>query len=955
MLLLMYFNNGFAMIHGVQQTPRRRSLLARQTQGLPLRVKEGEMSPNNRLKHERERRGWSQSKLTGLVGTNPATIGRWERGISLPYPVHREKLCELFGKDARALGLIEETTLNEYEQRLHTVSTPVQMSPSAYTFIFDPAIPMLSAETSTLVGRGVLLEQLKQQLYAGGTLAISALNGLPGVGKTSLALTLAHDTEVQEHFQHGILWVGLGTHPEKQELLSRWGVLLGLPAGDIAGIKNYDEWVRTLRALIGMRRMLLIIDDAWHVDDALMFLVGGPNCAYVVTTRFPQIGIQIAANKATVISELSEGDGITLLARFVPELVKRDPATAQSLVRSVGALPLALVLMGKYLRSHAYNEQPRRLRNAIQYVSDAGKRLNLSEPYRSARSHPSMPDGTPVSLQSVIALSDERLDAQTQMMLRALAVFPAKPNSFSEQAAVAVSAVPVETLDTLCDAGLLESNGPERYMLHQAIADYARMQIGEHAAIIYRRMVGYIVHYVETHAKEYDALAQESQNIMTALEEAFHLGMQAEYVQGICAFAPFLRIRGLYDQARHHLQRAYQATILQQNHVKATEILSHLGLLCKLQSEYKQAEIYLQEGLLLARRLDQREHICFFLTHLGAVTEKLGDYARAENYLQEALFLARHLEQPEHICPVLAALGHVMIRQGNYEQAEIHLQEGLALARQVGNKEHISHLLTESGVIAANKENYALARVYFQEALELARQLEYQDAIIRLLINLSGVIGLSGDYAQAESYLQEGLKLAHRLGNRSRTGLLLNNLGSLTWLQGNYTQANMYFQEGLSLARQVNHPWLVYTILWEWGDVHLASQHFTEAQAAFDEVLMHAPEKFQESRARAHYGMTRVMINRGEMSEARRHCEASIAIFEAIGIPAARAARQLLATLPTISPVEASLAGTERLHVHQKAIETSGTSGENRHTQKTQHTQENRHTQGMPLREPPRY
>src|SRR6266487_6637646 len=52
MLLLMYFNNGFAMIHGVQQTPRRRSLLARQTQGLPLRVKEGEMSPNNRLKHE---------------------------------------------------------------------------------------------------------------------------------------------------------------------------------------------------------------------------------------------------------------------------------------------------------------------------------------------------------------------------------------------------------------------------------------------------------------------------------------------------------------------------------------------------------------------------------------------------------------------------------------------------------------------------------------------------------------------------------------------------------------------------------------------------------------------------------------------------------------------------------------------------------------------------------------
>jgi DNA-binding XRE family transcriptional regulator len=238
------------------------------------------MSPNNnRLRHERERRGWSQSKLAGLVGTNPATIGRWERGISLPYPIHREKLCELFGKDARALGLIEEAG-----QEWSTVAVPVQMSPvqsPGHGFIFDPAIPMPAAETNALVGRDALLEQLKQQLYAGGTLAVSALSGLPGVGKTALALTLAHDAEVQQYFQHGILWVGPGIQPDVQELLGRWGVLVGLPASEMGTIKNYDEWARTLRALIGMRRMLLIIDDVWDVDEALMFLVGGPNCAYM--------------------------------------------------------------------------------------------------------------------------------------------------------------------------------------------------------------------------------------------------------------------------------------------------------------------------------------------------------------------------------------------------------------------------------------------------------------------------------------------------------------------------------------------------------------------------------------------------------------------------------------------------------------------------------------------------
>ncbi len=92
------------------------------------------MNPNQRLKHEREQRGWSQAKLAGLVGTNPATIGRWERGISLPYPFHRERLCELFGKDARALGLVEEVIPQndepppEQQSPMHTSAQPFILS-----------------------------------------------------------------------------------------------------------------------------------------------------------------------------------------------------------------------------------------------------------------------------------------------------------------------------------------------------------------------------------------------------------------------------------------------------------------------------------------------------------------------------------------------------------------------------------------------------------------------------------------------------------------------------------------------------------------------------------------------------------------------------------------------------------------------------------------------------------
>jgi transcriptional regulator with XRE-family HTH domain/tetratricopeptide (TPR) repeat protein len=668
------------------------------------------MKPNQRLKHEREQRGWSQSKLAGLVGTNPATIGRWERGISLPYPFHRERLCELYGKDARELGLVEEATMqNDEPEQKPSLPTP------AAPFIFDPAIPLPPIEASSLVGRDILLEQLKQQLYAEGTFAVSALHGLPGVGKTALALTLAHDGEVQQHFADGILWVGLGIKPEIQELLGRWSTLLGLAANEITGIKHTDEWARALQALIGRRRMLLILDDVWNIDDALAFLVGGPNCAYIITTRFPQIGMQIAANQFTVVSELSEEDGITLLARFVPTLVKQDAATAQRLVQSVGALPLALVLVGKYLRSQAYNEQPRRLRSAISYVSTIEQRFDLSEPLRPAQPHPSLHDGTPLSLRSLIALSTTRLDEQAREMLRALAVFPTKPESFSEQAATAISALPVETLDRLCDAGLLESSGPERYMLHQTIADYARMQIEGHETTLYRRLVEYMVGYVEEHEHDYDALALEQHSISIVLEEAYSRVMPVEYVRGVCALAPFLCIRGRYDQARRHLQQAEQVMQCIQaprDPDRIAKILFYLGHLATLQSEYALAETYLQRSL---QYTNQAQQGYLFLTCLGALVAKRGDYARAENYLQEAIRLARGLEEPEVICQALTELGHVMIRKGNYERAAILLQEGLDLANQLDYKKQRSHLLTELGMIAENKENHTQAYSYFRE------------------------------------------------------------------------------------------------------------------------------------------------------------------------------------------------------------------------------------------------
>ncbi len=73
------------------------------------------MAPNRRLKQERELRGWSQAKVAELIGTDATTVSRWERGLFLPTPFFRERLCVLFGKNAEELGLLESTQTSYQE------------------------------------------------------------------------------------------------------------------------------------------------------------------------------------------------------------------------------------------------------------------------------------------------------------------------------------------------------------------------------------------------------------------------------------------------------------------------------------------------------------------------------------------------------------------------------------------------------------------------------------------------------------------------------------------------------------------------------------------------------------------------------------------------------------------------------------------------------------------------
>ncbi len=588
-----------------------------------------------RLTETRVSYNLSQQEVADKVGTTHVNVSRWERGITRPNPYFRRKLCSFFQKSEEELDLALIKPGRASAAGRAPASSPIASPVIVAQTIYDPAIPLQPAKP--LVGRTQDLIRIKEQLQGSKNGSLTALNGLPGVGKTALSVAIAHEDEIRAYFKDGILWASVGPQPNIPGVFSRWGNLLGISFTQMTNLGSNEAKAKAIRNAIGSRSMLIVIDDAWKLEEALVFRVGGANCAHLVTTRFPLIASHMASGSACLIRELNEKDSINLLNQLAPQVINREQQKVHDLVLAVGGLPLALTLMGNYLRKQAYNGPARRITTALERLSKVEGRLKLKEPHIPAESHPSIPIEQSLSIQSIIAVTDQQLDKETQDTLYALSVFPPKPNTFSEEAAIAVAACAYDQLDALSDSGLLENNG-ERYQLHQVISDYALLQIEENKLNeAQERLVMYFAAYLQEHKKDYEQLEIENDTIIAALESAASQGKPEELIQITCSFAPFLILRGFYPQASQHLAKAREVAQQQQNNYGITGTLLYLGQISQKQGDFAQAEKYFQAGLDLARSEKESGRICELLTGLGSIKWRMGEADQALQYLQEGL------------------------------------------------------------------------------------------------------------------------------------------------------------------------------------------------------------------------------------------------------------------------------------------------------------------------------
>jgi hypothetical protein len=165
------------------------------------------------------------------------------------------------------------------------------------------------------------------------------------------------------------------------------------------------------------------------------------------------------------------------------------------------------------------------LQSSLHKLQKAEERLRLDTKHVPLDNYPSFQEGIPLSLMASIKLSDEMLDDPSKNALGTLSLFPPKPNTFSELAALSVCAVNEKTLDNLWDSGLLETFGFERYTLHQTISDYAGLKLIDNDT--YKRMVDFFVTFLNKFREDFLEIDLEFSNILAALEIAFERKMDA--------------------------------------------------------------------------------------------------------------------------------------------------------------------------------------------------------------------------------------------------------------------------------------------------------------------------------------------------------------------------------------------------------------------------------------------
>jgi hypothetical protein len=182
----------------------------------------------------------------------------------------------------------------------------------------------------------------------GPSVALTALKGMGGIGKTVLAQALSQDEAVQHAFPDGIVWTTVGKEPVYNLVTRLQEVRRALGDEPVANESDL-HCINRYRTILQDKAALVILDDVWRSQDLAPFLAESPRSRLLFTTRDADIA-SAAGARLQQADLLTAEQSRALLARWAECTPGNLPPEAADLVAECGRLPLALSMVGAMLR-----------------------------------------------------------------------------------------------------------------------------------------------------------------------------------------------------------------------------------------------------------------------------------------------------------------------------------------------------------------------------------------------------------------------------------------------------------------------------------------------------------------------------------------------------------------------------------------------------------------------------
>jgi hypothetical protein len=330
----------------------------------------------------------------------------------------------------------------------------------------------LPPDVSDFTGRGPVRDELLSLLKGDSgnnhAIVISSIAGVAGIGKTALAVHIAH--KLADYYSDGQLYIDLrGAGDDKHDpfaVLGEFLRALGLEGRSIPN--DMDERSRLYRAGLANRRILVVLDNAASEEQVRPLLPGSASCGVIITSRRRLAAL--AGSRIYSLNVLGQSEALDLLQKICGnDRVAEEPDAARQIVELCGCLPLAIRIASARLaqRSHW------RIRHLVNILMNEQQRLSALK----------VGD---LEVRSSFSLSYENEETEVRRLFRLLGLI--KTLDFAGWVAAPLlncdQLTGEELVDRLVDAQLLDVTGRDaagetRYKFHDLLRVYARERLTE--------------------------------------------------------------------------------------------------------------------------------------------------------------------------------------------------------------------------------------------------------------------------------------------------------------------------------------------------------------------------------------------------------------------------------------------------------------------------------------------